>query len=144
MIREAVGGLKQLDKVQSGSSYWQYKWIWYMFCLIIYQLNVAPPWSNGNVLDHRSLPPVFEFQHGHIWRLFHLWLRLITFRGRSAHLAYHVHKSGHETSIIIIIYQLNVGFTYTQKMHLYCSWNLPSLDWVTSVGWSPLAAASYL
>jgi len=59
----------------------------------------APPWSSGSVLDHRSLPPVFESRRGHIWRLFRLWLRLITFGGRSAHLAYHVHKSGRKTSI---------------------------------------------
>ena len=54
------------------------------------------------MLDHRSLPPVFESRRGHIWRLFHLSLHLITFGGRSAHLVYLVHKSGHKTSIIII------------------------------------------
>jgi len=63
----------------------------------------APPWCSGSVLDHRSLPPVFESRRGHIWRLFHLSLRLITFGGRSAHLAYYVHKSGRKTAIIIII-----------------------------------------
>ena len=63
----------------------------------------APPWSSGSVLDHKSLPPVFESWPGHIWRLFRLSLRFITFRGRSAHLAYLVHKSGRKTSIIIII-----------------------------------------
>ena len=36
-------------------------------------------------------------------RLFRLWLRLITFRGHSAHLANLVHKSGRKTSIIITI-----------------------------------------
>ena len=35
--------------------------------------------------------------------LFHLWFSFITFGGRSAHLAYLVHKSGRKTSIIIII-----------------------------------------
>ena len=62
----------------------------------------VPPWFSGSVLDHRSLPPVFESWRGHIWRLFHLWLRFITFGGRSAHLAYHVHKNGCKTPIIII------------------------------------------
>jgi len=52
------------------------------------------------VLDHRSLPPVFEYRRGHIWKLFHLWLRFITFGGRSVHLAYQVHKSGRKRSII--------------------------------------------
>jgi len=63
----------------------------------------APPWSSGSVLDHISLPPVFESRRGHIRRLFRLSLRLITFGGRSAHLAYIVHKIGRKTSIIIII-----------------------------------------
>ena len=73
----------------------------------------APPWSSGSVLDHRSLPPVFESQRGHIWRLFRLSLRLITFGSRSAHLAYLVHKSGRKTSIISlpIMPQLNHKFT---------------------------------
>ena len=35
-------------------------------------LDGAPPWSIGSVLDHRSLPPVFESRRGHIIRLFHL------------------------------------------------------------------------
>ena len=38
----------------------------------------APPWYSGSMLDHRSLPPVFKSRRGHIWRLFHLWLRFIT------------------------------------------------------------------
>ena len=46
----------------------------------------------GSALDHRSLPPEFDSQHGHIWRVFHLWLRFITFRGHSAHLPYHVQQ----------------------------------------------------
>jgi len=52
-----------------------------------------------SALDHRSLPPEFEFWCGHIWMVFYLWHCLITFGGCSAHLAYHVHKSGHKTSI---------------------------------------------
>ena len=57
----------------------------------------------GSVFDHRSLPPIFESRRGHIWRVFHLWLRFITFGSRLAYLAYHVPKSGGQTSIIIII-----------------------------------------
>ena len=82
----------------------------------------APPWSSGSVLDYRSLPPVFKFRGGHIWRLFRLWLRLITFGSRSAHLAYIVHKSGRKTSIIIIII---INQTYSVKKivhsHFKCS-----------------------
>ena len=63
----------------------------------------ATPWSSSSVLDHRSLPLVFESRRGHSWRLFHLWFRLTTFGGCLAHLAYHVHNSGRKTSIIIII-----------------------------------------
>ena len=71
--------------------------------------------SSGSALDHRSLPPVFESRRGHIWRLFRLSLRLITFGGRSAHLAYLVHKSGRKTSIIIIhrTRQIAVSVVYT-------------------------------
>ena len=53
----------------------------------------------GSALEHGSLPPEFECLCGHIWRVFHLWFCFITFRGCSAHLAYHMHKSSHKTSI---------------------------------------------
>ena len=59
------------------------------------------------MLDNRSLPPMFELRCEHTWRVFHLWLRFITFWGRSAHLAYQVHKSGRKTPIIIIIHWEN-------------------------------------
>jgi len=55
------------------------------------------------MLDHSSLPPEFESRRENIRRVFHLYLRFITFGGHSAHLAYHVHKGGRKTSIIIII-----------------------------------------
>ena len=63
----------------------------------------ATPRPGSSMLDHRSLLPMFESWRGYIWRVFHLWLCFITFGGSSAHLAYHVHKSGRKTSIIIII-----------------------------------------
>jgi len=59
-------------------------------------------------LDHRSLPHAFEPCLGHIWRVFHLWLRFITCGGRSDHLAYHVHKSGRKKSIIIHVPEILV------------------------------------
>ena len=34
----------------------------------------------GSVLDHRSLPPEFKSWCGHIWRVFDLWLCLITYK----------------------------------------------------------------
>ena len=67
----------------------------------LYELIYSLYRSSGSVFHHRSLPLVFESRRGHIWRLFHIWLRFITFGGRSAHLAYHVHKSGRKTPIII-------------------------------------------
>jgi len=71
-------------------------------CKTQYSMKVkAPLWSNGSVLDHRSLSLVFESGRVHIWRVFHLWLRFITFGGHSAHLTYHVDKGGRKTSIII-------------------------------------------
>ena len=49
----------------------------------------------GSALDHISLPPEFESRRGHIWGVFHLWFRFITFGDRSAHLTYHVHTNHH-------------------------------------------------
>ena len=98
--------------------------------LLYYDFGV-PPWSSGSVLDHSSLPPVFESRRGHIWRLFRLSLRLITFGGRSAHLAYLVHKSGSKTSIIILYYD----FAYFPSYHWQYGVYLVQLSvswWVTS------------
>ena len=78
-----------------------------MVILKQYITLIAKFWYNGSVLDHTSLPPVFESRHGHIWRMFHLWLRFTTFGGRSAHLAYHVHRSGRKTPIIIILHLIS-------------------------------------
>jgi len=66
--------------------------------VLLHFVCIIQVWSSGSMFDHRSLPPVFESQCGHIWRLFCLWLCFITFGGRSAHLAYHVQKSGHQSS----------------------------------------------
>ena len=44
---------------------------------------------NCSPLDHRSLSSEFESRRWHIRRMFHLF----DFGGRSAYLAYHVHKS---------------------------------------------------
>jgi len=80
------------------------------------------------MLDHRSLPPVFESQHGLIWRLWHLWLGFITFGGCPAHLAYHVHKSGRKMSIIIIILSAS-----TNNKRLMCVLFLSELP--TLINW---------
>jgi len=70
-------------------------------------LYIDSPWPeghlhglNGSALDHRSLPPRFQSWHGHIGRVVHLRLCLITIGGCSAYLADLVHKGGHKTSII--------------------------------------------
>ena len=66
----------------------------------------------GSVLEYGSLPPAFESRCRHMWRvlLFHLWLRFITFGGRSTHLAYPVHKIDDcETSNSIIICAMSVA-----------------------------------
>ena len=62
----------------------------------------------GSVLDHRSLPPQFESHYGHIWRVFHLWIRFIILGGRSAHLAFHVHKGGRKTPVVILVRDFNL------------------------------------
>ena len=88
--------------------------------------NLGPPDGRlrglvGSVLDHRSLPPEFESRRGHIRKVFHLRLRFITFGGRSAHLAYRVHKSGGKTSIIIIIIIVTILATRWHYYHNYAT-----------------------
>ena len=51
-----------------------------------------------SVVGHRSIATGFKPRPGYVRRVFHLSLRLVTFGGRSAHLAYLVHKSGCKTS----------------------------------------------
>jgi len=89
--------------------------------MILHESSRVPPgvpsWSSGRVLGHRSLPPVFKSRHGYTWRLFQLWLRFIIFGGCSTHLAYHAHKSGHKTSIIIIIMNQSIV-----KTEIYFTW----------------------
>ena len=48
----------------------------------------------GSVIGHISVAAGFKSQLGYVRRVFHLSLLLITFAGRSGHLAYLVHKSG--------------------------------------------------
>ena len=55
-----------------------------------------------SAVGHKSIAPGFKLCMGYVSRVFHLSLRLITFGGRSAHLAYLVRISGHKT------------FTFTQ------------------------------
>jgi len=78
----------------------------------------------GSVWNHRSLPPEFELRRGHIWRVFHLWLRFITLGGRSARLAYHVQKSGHKTSIIIIIISWMSWSLFYNNRSMWILWNI--------------------
>jgi len=111
----------------------------YLYQYLCYELG-APPWSSGSMLDHRSLPPMFEYRRGHIWRLFRLWLRLITFGGRSAHLAYLVHKSGRKTSIIIIIcYELG----HLRGLAVAC-WTIDHYHRVRISAWAYLKVVSSL
>ena len=54
-----------------------------------------PPSSSSNVLDHRSLSPVFESRRGQISWLFHPRLHFITVENRLTHLAYYLHNHHH-------------------------------------------------
>ena len=38
----------------------------YIIFTVLVKITWAPPWSSGSVLNHRSLPPVFESRRGHI------------------------------------------------------------------------------
>jgi len=76
LSRVSYCGLSEICDLNQVICYMCYMWL----ILVTWWIR-APPWSGSSVLDHRSLPPVFESQRGYIWRLFHLWLRLITLRG---------------------------------------------------------------
>ena len=52
----------------------------------------------GSAVGPRSITHGFESWLGYIRRVFHLSLRLVTFRGRPTKLAYLVHKSGRRTA----------------------------------------------
>jgi len=74
--------------------------IWqYMIAILIYaHLIILFITMMGHIngltsrtVGHISQPSEFKSQHGHVWRVFHLSLHLITFVGRWAHLVYLVH-----------------------------------------------------
>ena len=75
---------------------------WHLTCSTLLWITSQGPLCGlvGSALDH--IRPGFESRRGHVWRVFDLWLRFITFRCLSAHSAYQVLKSGRKTSIIII------------------------------------------
>ena len=90
----------------------------------------------GSVLYHRSLPPEFEPRRGHIWGVFHLSLRFITFVARSAHLAYHVHKTGRKTSIIILLLLhevLNPSYSHWCAFIIWNKMVLPTAATTTTI-----------
>ena len=64
----------------------------------------------GRVVGHISIAPGFKPQLGYVRRMFHISLRLITLGGRSALLAYLVHKSGRKTSTIIDPFTLTYAY----------------------------------
>ena len=78
----------------------------------------------GSALDDRLLPPGFKPRLGYVTRLFHISLRLITFAGRLAHLAYHVNESGRITSIVIY-----VGQSVWYKSHEIINLKMLQFSW---------------
>ena len=89
---------------------WMMEWIssWSHITNNFLVWNITNQPSLCSVLGHRSLPPGFESRYGFTWRLFHLWFRFIIFGCPSAHLAYHLHKSGRKTPTIIIIIIISI------------------------------------
>ena len=62
---------------------------------------------NGSAVGQRSIAPGFKPRPEYGRRVFHLSLRLITFAGRSAHLAYFVRKRG--PLILPVVYYWTTG-----------------------------------
>jgi hypothetical protein len=61
---------------------------------------ILPPRSN--MIANRSIAPGFKPRPGYVSRVFQLWLRLITFGDRSAHLTCLKNKSGRKTATFFI------------------------------------------
>ena len=59
----------------------------------------APRGLADSAVGHRSIAPGFKPRPGYIKKIFHLTFCLITFGGRSAHLASIMHKRGLKTAI---------------------------------------------
>ena len=68
------------------------------------------PIHTSSAGGHRSIAPGFKLRPGYVRRLFHLSLRLITFGGRSAHLAYHVDNSDRKTATVTFTTDLSSKF----------------------------------
>jgi len=87
-ILSSTGNTSESSKTQSVGIY-------------IYSYIGRPRGLIGSTLNHIWLPPEFECRRGHIWRVFRLWLRFITFGGCSVDLAHNVQNQPY---IYIYIY----------------------------------------
>ena len=57
----------------------------------------------GSAAGHQSIAPRFKPRLAYVGRMFHLSIRLITFGGHSAHLAYPVQKGDRETAASVLM-----------------------------------------
>jgi len=98
---EDIGGWMELQTSNASQlDEWRFTYIGYV---PFHAKCGAPPWSSWQRIGPQITTTWVRISAWPIWRVFHLWVRFITFGGRSAHLADHVHKSGRKTLIIIII-----------------------------------------
>ena len=77
----------------------------------------------GSTAGHISIAPRFKSRSGYVRRVFQLSIRSITFVGHWAHLACHVHKSGHKTAT----FKDNIN-VLTSSICLVCS-----VNWISSL-----------
>ena len=85
----------------------------------------------GSTVDHRSLPPEFKSQCGHVWRVFHLWLRFITFGDHSAHLVCTKVAIKHDSSFYgSLVNNDNIGFLCVKYLQFIVSSRWISLCFV--------------
>jgi len=97
-------------------------WIWllidllFIIIIIIIIINITRCLCelSSRAAGHILLTQVFSSRPDYVTRVFHRSLHLITFGGRLAHLAYHMHKSGHNTATIL-------------HFHYQADENLPSI-----------------
>jgi len=72
----------------------------------------------GSAVGYRSIVPGLKPRSSYVRRVFHLSLRSITSGGRSAHLAYPVHKSGRKTATFYIYMYLH-NHTLTALLDIF-------------------------
>ena len=84
----------------------------------------------GSVVGHISIAPGFKRRPDYVRSVFHLSLRLVIFGGRSAHLAYLLHKIGRKTATFWITYLAMLLITLAMNVKCENAFYLSAINWM--------------